>query len=408
MSKCCKKNHIRTRRKYTYKDKVRILQNFEHSNDNASSFARKINIPIDTLSTWIKNKEKIYNTTKQDVSKYKKGSGRKPIFDNDFEATLLKWITMARSKGVPITNKLIIRKAYTLKNEMNIAFDCSFSNGWIHAFRKRHNIVTRKSGSKIIRTDDGDIDDIINFIETINEEINVGEYSSIINIDETAICYDPKIDTTLDIKGTKRIEIKNTGRDKQRITVILGIDLLNNIKVKPMIILKGTTGQCLNNIPLSNSYTLSYQKKSWCTYEQFIKFLSFLPKDKKILLIYDNFGGHIKREVKRYLKKEFPLIRVFLLPPNTTSILQPLDMGVNKPFKNYIKTKYLDWLIKYVDDNNIIPKLPKSERSKLLVSWIAQSFNNINNTIVYNSFIACGYCLPSKSPEEWKIFYHII
>jgi hypothetical protein len=82
-------------------------------------------------------------------------------------------------------------------------------------------------------------------------------------------------------------------------------------------------------------------------------------------------------------------------------------MGVNKPFKNYIKTKYLDWLIKYVDDNNIIPKLPKSERSKLLVSWIAQSFNNINNTIVYNSFIACGYCLPSKSPEEWKIFYHI-
>jgi hypothetical protein len=150
MSKCCKKNHIQTRRKYTYKDKVRILQNFEHSNDNASSFARKINIPIDTLSTWIKNKEKIYNTTKQDVSKYKKGSGRKPIFDNDFEATLLKWITMARSKGVPITNKLIIRKAYTLKNEMNIAFDCSFSNGWIHAFRKRHNIVTRKSGSKIL------------------------------------------------------------------------------------------------------------------------------------------------------------------------------------------------------------------------------------------------------------------
>jgi hypothetical protein len=125
-------------------------------------------------------------------------------------------------------------------------------------------------------------------------------------------------------------------------------------------------------------------------------------------LIYDNFGGHTKREVKRYLRKEFPLIKVFLLPPNTTSILQPLDIGVNKPFKNYIKNKYLDWLIKYVDDNNTTPKLPKIERSKLLVSWIAQSFDNINNTIVYNSFIACGYCLPSKSLEEWKIFYHII
>ena len=40
-----------------------------------------------------------------------------------------------------------------------------------------------------------------------------------------------------------------TGREKQSVTVILGVDMLNNIKMKPFIILKGKTKRCINNIP---------------------------------------------------------------------------------------------------------------------------------------------------------------
>jgi hypothetical protein len=102
------------------------------------------------------------------------------------------------------------------------------------------------------------------------------------------------------------------------------------------------------------------------------------------------------------------LIKVCLLPTNTTSILQPLDMGVNKPFKHYIKDKYLDWFIEYFDKNDTIPKLPKLDRNKLLTSWIEESWKSITNTIVQNSFAACGYGIDNKIPEEWKKFYHII
>lgn len=52
---------------------------------------------------------------------------------------------------------------------------------------------------------------------------------------------------------------KNNRREKQRVTVVLGVDLLNNIRLKPLVIFKGKTHRCLNNIPKSDKYNLSYQ-----------------------------------------------------------------------------------------------------------------------------------------------------
>lgn len=81
------------------------------------------------------------------------------------------------------------------------------------------------------------------------------------------------------------------------------------------------------------------------TDDQFIIFLSQLPHDKKILLIYDNFGGHITKKVADFLKDNLPLVVIKTLPPNTTSILQPLDTNINGPFKACIKNQYISWLM---------------------------------------------------------------
>ena len=218
--------------------------------------------------------------------------------------------------------------------------------------------------------------------------------------------YDSEIEHTLDIKGTKRIEIKTTGREKQRISIVLGIDLLNKIKLPPLIILKGKTKRCINHIPLKNSYTLSYQKNAWCDEDQFIKFLSFLPKNKKILLLYDNFRAHKTKKVIDFLHNNYPLVDILLLPENTTSILQPLDTGVNKSVKGHIKNEYTNWLINNFDENNkTLPKLAKHERNKLLVKWISSSWKQINNDIIKNSFNFCGYGIPKDTDPKWMKYY---
>jgi hypothetical protein len=224
------------------------------------------------------------------------------MLDKLIEDEIFEWFRNVRSMGLPVSNQLIITRAKFIVKNKNINTKCIFSNGWVKLFKKRYNIVDRKAGSKLIRNDDNKLDILTGFVKEVNEKIESNTYDAIINIDETGLYYDSKIEHTLDVKGTKRVEIISTGREKQRITVVLGVDLLNNIRMKPLIILKGKTKRCINNIPLDDSYKLSFQENAWCNEDQFIKFISLLPKNKKILLLYDNFGAH-KTERNKLLVK---------------------------------------------------------------------------------------------------------
>ena len=328
------------RKKFTYKQKQIIIEEYEASGNNISEFAKKINISEKTLTPWINNKEKIFSYNNKQSNKIKIGCGHKPKLTSEMEDEIFKYFMDIRITGFPVTDELLkTRGKYLLKNsDLNINF--SFSNGWLEKFKKRYNICNRKGGSTIIRNNDCDLNKILFFIDNIKREINSDEYEYIINIDETGIYYDSKIDFTLDIKGTKRVEIKSTGREKQRITVIIGIDLSNKIYIKPLIILKGKTKACLKNINKHTNYILSYQNNAWCTDDQFIIFLSQFPKNKKILLIFDNFRGHLTEKVKTFLKDKYPLIKINTLPANTTSILQPIDTNINGPFKAHIRKQY--------------------------------------------------------------------
>lgn len=237
----------------------------------------------------MQHKDEIFATEKKDLKKEKIGSGDKPVFDNVIENNIFRWFLDVRDMGIPVTNNLIACRAIFEKNNMTTEIKCTFSSGWIRNFKDKFNIVTRKGGSKIIRNNDCELTIIINFIKFVNEKINSGIYYAIINIDETGLYYDYPIDFTLDLKGKKCVEIITTVREKDRITIVLGVDLLNNIKMKPLIIFKGKTKRCLNNIPTNDAYNLSYQENAWCSENQFIQFLSSLPKNKKILLLCDKY-----------------------------------------------------------------------------------------------------------------------
>ena len=310
-------NYKKKRNKFTYKEKKEIITNYEASGYNAYKFANHINIKPRTLQKWIASKEKIFSI--ENDNQTRKGSGDKPLIPIEIELKILEWFLDVRYSGVPISDVLIKIRGEFLLKQNNPLLNCKFSNGWLARFKKRYNICKRRGGSKIVRIDDSALNIIINFIEDIRIKIINGNYDSIINIDETGIYYDSQVNYTLDIKGTKRVEIISTGREHQRITVVLGIDLLNNINVKPFIILKGKTKRSLKDININDDYNLSFQKNAWCTEDQFINFLSNFPKDKKILLLLDNFKGHKTKKVLDFLKSEYPLHANPKFGPTSTS-----------------------------------------------------------------------------------------
>ena len=64
-------------------------------------------------------------------------------------------------------------------------------------------------------------------------------------------------------------------------------------------------------------------------------------EDAPALVIMDNFKGQKTSKVNNLLEEN--RIHVCLLPANTTDRLQPLDISVNKPAKDFLTQKFQDW-----------------------------------------------------------------
>ena len=64
------------------------------------------------------------------------------------------------------------------------------------------------------------------------------------------------------------------------------------------------------------------------------------------LIIMDNFKGQTAPSVTNLLEENN--IHVCLLSPNTTNRLQPLDITINKPVKEFYRCKFQEWYVKEV------------------------------------------------------------
>jgi len=111
----------------------------------------------------------------------------------------------------------------------------------------------------------------------------------------------------------------------------------------------------------------------------FLKYwLNFINKDIRnnsegdYYLILDQAISHISKNNKNQMISENK--NVTYIPPAMTRFFQSLDVCVNKPLKDAIKEKYLDYCIKIKDYNE------KISRSKKVDDKI------INNELVYKSF----------------------
>ena len=71
------------------------------------------------------------------------------------------------------------------------------------------------------------------------------------------------------------------------------------------------------------------------------KRLGGLRKEKSIL-VWDMFRSHLTDSVKATLKRNNTVSAV--IPGGLTSLLQPLDVSLNKPFKDNMRDKWNEWM----------------------------------------------------------------
>jgi hypothetical protein len=140
----------------------------------------------------------------------------------------------------------------------------------------------------------------------------------------------------------------------------------------------------------NNIYKLNFQyftsKKGWMTRDIFkiwLKYFDSRINNRKVLLILDNFQGHILSENELNLLS-LKNTRLVFLPANTTSRLQPLDAGIIAAFKKQYFQKYLK-LVLY----NIYAKVKDPYKINLYNCILISIYiwdNLISNTTIKNCF----------------------
>jgi len=143
----------------------------------------------------------------------------------------------------------------------------------------------------------------------------------------------------LDFKGSKEVTIRTTNKYKVRATLVLCC-FADGKKVPPMLIFKESNGQLpkkLKDAYDKNRIIIKANQKGWMTQslmEEWVKenWAPVLDKNKSYLLIWDSFICHKNKQLLELLAENYDTA-VEIIPGGCTSVLQPLDVGINKPLK---------------------------------------------------------------------------
>ena len=126
----------------TLKERCDIVLHIEKGMTNKET-ADKFGVPKNTILTWIKNKEKVFQALEESAPSTKKLRGCQ---HEKVSKALFEWFVLQRSQNIPIDGSMIQEKVLFFAEKLEIP-DFKVSDGWLDKWKKGRNnfIVFRLS-----------------------------------------------------------------------------------------------------------------------------------------------------------------------------------------------------------------------------------------------------------------------
>ena len=115
------------------------------------------------------------------------------------------------------------------------------------------------------------------------------------------------------------------------------------------------------------------------------------------LLVWDMFRAHCCDSVKEKLKEY--RTRQAVIPGGCTSVLQPLDISINKPFKTYLRKLWNTWMVSGEKEFTKSGAIKRPGLS-LVVQWVKEAWESISDDIIIRSFKKCGISNAMDGTED--------
>ncbi|UYV84147.1 TIGD4 [Cordylochernes scorpioides] len=348
-----------TRNSLSLSVKLQTLREIEVEKKKKTDVAQKHNIPQSSLSTIIKNSEKIHQQALHAGESSRKRARGSTYADVD--EALLQWFKQARSAALPVNGPLLSEKAKTLALEFGLK-DFTGSGGWIERWKARHGIKLRNICGE---SADVNRETMTNWLTDVMPNI-ISNYAckDIFNADETGLFWRLLPDKTLHFKG----ETCTGGKaSKERITILLCCNMDGSEKMQPLVIGKAKQPRCFRGIKhLPVQYEAN--QKAWMTgllFESWVRHIDkkMAGQHRQIILLLDNCGAHPPD------MQGLTNTRIAFLPPNTTSMLQPCDQGIIRIFKMIYRTRLMRKYLTAYDAGTALTINLKQAVDIISVAW---------------------------------------
>jgi transposase-like protein len=237
------------------------------------------------------------------------------------------------------------------------------------------------------------ITDFLDYVKHKIQLLGIND-EDVYNCDQTNCYYSMESSYTWGPKGSKTVAIK--GADTaSRCTIMLGANLTGTNKLPPYIIFKGVqssiTGRIARDIlvkrNLPDECEYGVQEKAWMNEIEMLRWIEVVWKPftaaregKQTYLILDECRTHMTAKIaSAFIECD---TEVDFIPGGYTAKLQPMDVGINKPFKNYVRRMFDEWLIANLNNN-------KPKRNDVS-QWILDAWKLVTVDTIRNSWRKVG------------------
>ncbi|KAK3891446.1 hypothetical protein Pcinc_004667 [Petrolisthes cinctipes] len=394
----------RPRKVLTLETKREILRRCDEGWSTAR-IRENFGIPKSSLCELKKARDKItaYTDDFSVASKTGKKKDRKTMakpMHVDLDQCVIKWYQQQRGSGVMVRGTELKMAAERFGNNIGL-HGFKASEGWLYRFKLRHGLSNKKMYGETLDANEDIIDGYCKEVkELIQREGLLLE--QLYNFDETGLYYRSIPENTLASEKEKSVP----GRKlcKARVSLMCGANALGSHRLKPIIVGKAKQPRCLRG--MMDSLPLHYDNslkawfnvkvfKNWFFKQAVPEIVRFQMEVMKVsrdrvraLIFLDNAPAH---PAASELVAEHGRIRVKFLPPNTTSLIQPMDQGIIVAFKRLYRRRFLEEVMVVVDeeDRNVgqltLQNL-KSYNLRSVIYNISRAWNDVSSSTLANGW----------------------
>lgn len=389
------------------KEKLEALKRIDRG-ETLKKIAADYGVGETTVGDWRRYRNKIEQFSSV-ASVNISTSDRKSMKKSDYEKTseaLFLWFSTQRQKGSPISGPILQEKALFFRNKLEEGEkDFTASSGWLDRWKKRYGIRQLEICGEKLSADSEIVAKFCEKFQNIIQQENL-TLDQVYNCDETGLNYKMLPSKTLASQEEKAAP--GLKKSKERVTVLAAANASGHHKLQLMVIGKAAKPRALKNITKSAlPVTYTNQKSAWMDKTIFKRwfFEDFVPETKKYLkknglpmkaiLTLDNAGCHPDED-----ELTSDGIRTLFLPPNVTSLIQPMDQGVLEAMKKKYRRRLLQSLLQATEGEVTVSDFLKKITMKDVVYWIASSWDEVRADTVNKSWNKILKKGPTESEQD--------